>query len=320
MIFRKKRDINFTVINNDIFEDNKLSLPAIGLLCYLLSKPEIWDVSPKILCKKLNKKEHSKASYEYILEVLKELENAQYLYKKKLYDGRTEYFVYDEPNRENTYLGNSLIGVLPNREKPNRENDDTNKELKDHKELKEKKKEKNSPKSSKEYFDSIDFFNEFWEIYPRKEAKLKSAKKFEKLSKAKKLRIIEITKIFAADMESLNRTRATIMLPSTYLNDERYEDYSENTELSKTNEGAKKGEDMGESRSNILAEKIIKYIKNVENEGDESKLNEKVYIEETFFDSYELGVLKELDYTFLDFKGLEYKQGEIKRYLGGLCD
>lgn len=320
MIFRKNRDTNFTVINNDIFEDNKLSLPAIGLLCYLLSKPPKWDVSPKILCKKLNKKEHSKASYEYILEVLKELENAQYLHKKKLHDGRTEYFVYDEPNRENTYLGNSLIDDLPNREKPNREIPDTNKELKDHKELKEKKKEKISPKSSKEYFDNIPFFNEFWEVYPRKEAKLKSAKKFEKLSKAQKLRIIGITKIFTEDMRFQNRTRATIMLPSTYLNDERYEDYSEKVELSKTNEGAKKSEDMGEPRGNILAEKIINIIKNIENEGDVRKMDNKVYMEKSYFDDYELGVLKELDYSFSNFKDIEFKTGEIKRYLGGFCD
>lgn len=318
MIFRKKRDTNFTIINNDIFEDNKLSLPAIGLLCYLLSKPQDWDVTPKILCKKLNKKEYSKASYEYILEVLKELENAQYLHKKKLHDGRTEYFVYDEPNRENPYLGNFLIDDLPNREKPNREITDTNKELKDHKELKEKKKEKISPKSSKEYFDNIAFFNEFWEVYPRREAKLKSAKKFEKLSKSQKLRIIGITKIFTEDMK--NRTRETIMLPSTYLNDERYEDYSEKFELSKTNEGAKKSEDGGETKGDILAKKIIKIMKKIENEGDDESMNSKVYAQDTYFNDYELGVLKELDYSFLDFKELEFKTGEIKRYLGGLCD
>lgn len=318
MIFRKKRETNFTNINNYIFQDNKLSLPAIGLLCYLLSKPHDWDVTPKILCKKLNKKEHSKASYEYILEVLKELENAQYLHKKKLHDGRTEYFVYDEPNRENSYLGNSLIGDLPNREKPNRENDDTNKEMNIHKEMKEKKKEKISPKSSKEYFDSIAFFNEFWEMYPRKEAKLKSAKTFEKLSKAKKLRIIELTTLFIADMNSQSRTRATIMLPSTYLNDERYEDYSEKIELSKTNEGAKKSEESGESRGNILAEKIINIIKNIENEGDVSKMDNKVYMEKSHFDDYELSVLKELDYSFANFKDIEFKTGEIKRYLRGI--
>jgi len=320
MILRKKRETNFTNISNYIFQDNKLSLPAIGLLCYLLSKPKDWVILPKTLCKKLNKKEHSKASYEYILEVLKELENAQYIHKKKLHDGKTEYFVYDEPNRENTYLENYLIEDLPNREKPNREITDTNKELKDNKELKEKKKEKISPKSSKEYFDSITFFNEFWEVYPRKEAKLKSAKKFEKLSKTQKLRIIAITNIFTEDMKSQNRTRATIMLPYTYLNDERYEDYSEKVELSKTNEGAKKSEDMGESRGNILAEKIINIIKNIENEGDVSKMDSKVYMEKSYFDDYELGILKELDYSFSNFKDIEFKTGEIKRYLGGFYD
>ena len=309
MIFRKKRETNFTNISNYIFQDNKLSLPAIGLLSYLLSKPKDWVILPKTLCKKLYKKEHSKASYEYILEVLKELENAQYIHKKKLHDGKTEYFVYDEPNRENTYLGNYLIEDLPNREKPNREITDTNKELKDNKELKEEKKEKISPKSSKEYFDSIPFFNEFWEVYPRKEAKLKSAIKFEKLSKAQKLRIIAITKIFAENVKNL--TREYIMLPSTYLNDERYEDYSEKIELSKTNEGAKKSEDGGETKGDILAKKIIEVMKKIENEGDDESMNSKVYTHNTYFNDYELGVLKELDYSFLDFRELEFKTGEI---------
>lgn len=63
---------------------------------------------------------------------------------------------------------------------------------------------------------------------PRKEGKTKKVlKHLKNYQKLKKLRIIELTTLFIADMNSQSRTRATIMLPSTYLNDERYEDYSE---------------------------------------------------------------------------------------------
>ena len=47
-IIRAKRDRNFTVIDNCVFADKQLSFAAIGLLCYLLSKPDNWLVQRSI--------------------------------------------------------------------------------------------------------------------------------------------------------------------------------------------------------------------------------------------------------------------------------
>ena len=320
MIFRIQRDTNFTNINNAIFEDNCLSLPAIGLLCYLLSKPKKWEIIPRVLCQKLNKKANSKAGYEYILDIIKELESNHYIHKKRKHDGTMEYFVLDEPNPDFTYSEKTLLGKKPISEKPNRENNDTYKEKNIHKEKTIEKKEKKSPNSSKEDLNDTDLFLEFWEIYPRKEARKEALKIFIKLSKTKQHRIIKLTSLFKADMEENGRTRKHILLPSTYLNQERYEDYTENLELSKTNEGADFKGNKGESRADILSEKIINIIKTYENEGDEENFETKAYFINDVFDEVELDVLKHLDYSFKNFKDMEFKAGEIKRYLRGVFD
>ncbi len=319
MIFRIQRDTNFTNINNKVFEEKKLSLPAMGLLCYLLSKPKEWEVLPRVLCEKLNKKANSKAGYEYILSLLKELQEAFFIHKKRKYDGNMEYFVFDEPNPDFTYSVKNLIGNLPNREKPNRENDDTYKEKNIHKEKSINKKEKSSPNSSSE---DLDHFEIFWNIYPRKEAKKKSKDIFIKLSKTNQQRIIKLTELFKADMEDLGRTRTLIMLPTTYLTQERYEDYAENTELSKTNEGAIFESNDVPSKAEILSNKIKSCIKTFEGRGpdaiksfkyEEIKSNEK----ENFFDDDELTILAHMGATLEDYKNMEFQPGEIKRYLGG---
>ena len=44
-IIRSKRQSNFTIIDNRVFADNCLSFAAMGLLGYLLSKPDNWTVN-----------------------------------------------------------------------------------------------------------------------------------------------------------------------------------------------------------------------------------------------------------------------------------
>ncbi len=45
MIIREKKNksIYYTSISNHIFSDDRLSLRAKGLLCYMLSKPDNWN-------------------------------------------------------------------------------------------------------------------------------------------------------------------------------------------------------------------------------------------------------------------------------------
>ena len=44
-IIRSNRKTNYTVIDNRVFADHRLSFAAMGLLGYLLSKPDNWTIS-----------------------------------------------------------------------------------------------------------------------------------------------------------------------------------------------------------------------------------------------------------------------------------
>lgn len=44
MIFRRKLERDFTIVPNDLLNDITIGIDSRGLLCYLLSKPEDWEV------------------------------------------------------------------------------------------------------------------------------------------------------------------------------------------------------------------------------------------------------------------------------------
>ncbi len=46
MIIRRRRTRNFTTIDNGVFDDRDLSPEALGVLAYLLSRPNNWEVQP----------------------------------------------------------------------------------------------------------------------------------------------------------------------------------------------------------------------------------------------------------------------------------
>ena len=74
-IFRiKKKKRNFSIIDNNVINDEVLSYQAKGLLIYLLSKPSNWTVKKFDLVKKAN------GSSEYfVTKVIKELCDAGYM-------------------------------------------------------------------------------------------------------------------------------------------------------------------------------------------------------------------------------------------------
>jgi hypothetical protein len=44
MIIRRKRTANFTVIGNELFDDERLEADEVGILAYLRSRPDRWEV------------------------------------------------------------------------------------------------------------------------------------------------------------------------------------------------------------------------------------------------------------------------------------
>jgi len=102
VIVRSKRNTNFTIISNVGLEDGRLSLKAKGMLAYLLSKPDNWQVSERHLAT------IGPDGRDAVSSALAELEKYNYLKRETIRDkaGRFQHVsaVSDEPWLENPAL------------------------------------------------------------------------------------------------------------------------------------------------------------------------------------------------------------------------
>ena len=114
MIQRSARTGNFTILGNGIFTDNVLSFEAMGLLAYLLSKPDNWSIHPRALSKATEGSDQRRGMGK-IYDLLNVLIAAGYVLRFKRANGEVDYIVYDEPVRNEA-------AENPNQENPNQEN------------------------------------------------------------------------------------------------------------------------------------------------------------------------------------------------------
>lgn len=142
MIKRSKRAKNFTVVNNEIYADNGLSFEAMGLLTYLLSKPDNWQVNVKALAKVTHETDQKRGTNK-IYDLLKVLESKGFIVRQKNANGSVDYTVYDEPvnciGEQEKPVTRKPEQAKPNQENPEQAFSETYKELKDNKELNSKK-------------------------------------------------------------------------------------------------------------------------------------------------------------------------------------
>jgi uncharacterized phage protein (TIGR02220 family) len=89
MIIRTARTRGFTVVANSLIEDASLGWDAMGLLVYLLSKPDHWKIMPETLANKRN------AGKGKIYSLLKQLREAGYVTFRKYASGHTDWLVFD---------------------------------------------------------------------------------------------------------------------------------------------------------------------------------------------------------------------------------
>lgn len=191
-IRREKSTSDFTVIPNAYLRNKDLSWKAKGLLTYLLSMSEAWQVFKSDLTNR------SKDGYESMLGGWKELEAAGFIEtirvkSNNLFAGY-EYLVHDTP----------VVGVLQTTET----REPGNPELINN--------------SKKQVLKNIiSDFEDFWKIYPVKISKGKCQTKWNYLSKDSKKKIFETLPEFIK-----NKPFASYRLPNplTYLNSERWLD------------------------------------------------------------------------------------------------
>lgn len=110
---REKKERDYTVINNTVLKDERLSWKAKGVFCYLLSLPEDWVIYQSELLK------HSTDGRESLRNAINELEEYGYLIIDKKRDEKGHftaiYKIIENPN-EKTESGKTES------ENPTREN------------------------------------------------------------------------------------------------------------------------------------------------------------------------------------------------------
>jgi Fe2+ or Zn2+ uptake regulation protein len=114
-ITRTKRVNNFTVLGNHIFADNHLSWRAMGLLSYLLSKPDDWRIYVNQLVHVTegttwNDKRNT------VYKILKELQAAGYVAHHRNADGSVDWSVSDQPHDKICNEGKKPRDKIPNEE------------------------------------------------------------------------------------------------------------------------------------------------------------------------------------------------------------
>ena len=120
IFFREKKDRDYTVINNTVLKDERLSWKAKGLFCYLLSLPEDWNICLNDL------QNRAKDGIDGLKSAVKELKEYGYLIQKRNKDekGRflkTIYIIVENPQVENPQVENPQV-ENPQVENPQVEN------------------------------------------------------------------------------------------------------------------------------------------------------------------------------------------------------
>lgn len=96
-IIRRRRNRNFTVLANEIFDDEEMSLDALGLLAWLRSRPDNWNLSVEHLRRRF------KVGRNKMYDLVRELVSAGWVVREQVRDpesntwGAIEYTVLDEP-------------------------------------------------------------------------------------------------------------------------------------------------------------------------------------------------------------------------------
>ena len=108
-IIRTKREHNYTVVSNKVYDKNQLSWQAMGLLGYLLTKPDNWKVMVAELVN-VTKDTKKPTGSNGVYSIINELKEKGFISVRKNSDGSTDYTVYDEPIQQ------------PNQANPNQAN------------------------------------------------------------------------------------------------------------------------------------------------------------------------------------------------------
>lgn len=216
-IIRRVHNANFTIIGNRCLQDEALSSDSLGVLCYLLGKPNDWQVMLGDLMRRF------KCGKDKIQRVMRELIEAGYIHREQDRDGgmfgSIRYVVYDDP--DSPQPENPVTAPQPEKPatakpapgNPPLLNTESNKELIVSSQAREKP-DDGWPD---------DFLDQFWTAFPpyRREGKRKVG---EKLARLRRDRVVPWAELIGA----VRRFAATnpgefAPAPMVWLNGERWD-------------------------------------------------------------------------------------------------
>lgn len=110
---REKKITNYTVINNTVLRDDRLSYKAKGLMCYMLSLPDDWVIYKTELV------HHAKDGIDSVTSAINELKKFGYLVYKRLRNadgtlGDAQYTIIENPF-EKMVSSNKTVESLVNK-------------------------------------------------------------------------------------------------------------------------------------------------------------------------------------------------------------
>lgn len=167
-----KESGNFVMVHKDFIHDSNLSWKAKGILLYLLSRPDDWQVYETEIVK------HSSDGLSGLKSGIKELEEVGYIQRNRKRDdkGRLkeyEYLVYEQPNHirfsniGKTNVGNSYIGKTNVGEPHTTNNNSTNNDLTNNNNT-------NNDSNTSATNVTRERFEEWWKLYDKKLDKKKA--------------------------------------------------------------------------------------------------------------------------------------------------
>lgn len=214
-ILKRHDGERFTQIPNDSVRDKRLSLKATGLLSWLLSHEDGWDISSEAISRvKTDGVASIRAGYDELIE-------AGYVKREKFRDEhghwRTEIHVWAVSGAK------ALVAPsagFPTSEEPNVGRPDVGESVVIEKTKGEDKQETPSPAG----------FSEWWEMYPRKTAKRAAEKAYRAaLKRGSREVILEGLQSQLAALKA--KETKFIPYPATWLNEDRWADEEETVTL-----------------------------------------------------------------------------------------
>lgn len=197
----------FTIVSNDVAQDARLSMRALGLLVRLLSRPDNWETNSETLAREFG------VGRDQMQGVLRELSSFGYmsLVKHRHPDGKisSRWHVFDEPETSKPEPGKPAPG---------------NPYAGKHSAIKKNLDNKEPIQSMASLREAL--FDRFWKAYPKKVGKDAAQRAFDKRKPDADLtdKMVETVETWKKTSEWMHENGKFIPNPATWLNQGRWKD------------------------------------------------------------------------------------------------